>query len=347
MTFNYNTKFVIIVPVYNTASYLLECLNSLLNLQYKNFTVFIVDDGSTDDSWNIISKFTKQDHRFVAQKKKNGGVSSARNFALDLIEKDSFFDAICFVDSDDVVNCNLLNIYAEGIEKYGAEFVALGVEAFNKKGVLKNKDKVMHSPLVLTGEDIFSFVFATRKFKDRRSPAASLFIGNVAFNLKTVKKMRFDESKLKGEDQHYILRALLRVQKAVAFSEIGYKYRLRNSSLSHDPLVSSSDLQTYLKLIKNESMLPSTCYQVIELRAFDAWWQTMRISVEKKEFDDRWDFFVETFNFLKENCKTKVFSNSALKKRVWIFHLGKKVVKFYFRFRINKTSSEKLRDAFP
>ena len=98
-----NPKIAIITPVYNTARYLRECLDSILSQTYKNFAVFTIDDGSTDDSGQILDEYAAKDCRIITIHKKNGGVSSARNTALDAIENDGSFDYITFVDSDDVV----------------------------------------------------------------------------------------------------------------------------------------------------------------------------------------------------------------------------------------------------
>lgn len=80
------TKVAIVVPVYNVAPYLNECLDSILTQTYTNFTVFAVDDGSTDESGAILDEWASKDTRFVVIRQKNGGLSAARNAALDLIE---------------------------------------------------------------------------------------------------------------------------------------------------------------------------------------------------------------------------------------------------------------------
>lgn len=81
-------KVAVVLPVYNTARYLRECLDSILAQSYKNFVVFAVDDGSTDTSGQILNEYTAKDQRIVTFHKKNGGVSSARNVALDAIENE-------------------------------------------------------------------------------------------------------------------------------------------------------------------------------------------------------------------------------------------------------------------
>jgi glycosyltransferase involved in cell wall biosynthesis len=72
----------IIVPCYNQAIYLTECLNSVLAQTYDHWECLIVDDGSPDNTAEVAIKFEKQDTRFIYLKKENGGLPSARNYGI-------------------------------------------------------------------------------------------------------------------------------------------------------------------------------------------------------------------------------------------------------------------------
>ena len=75
----------IIIPVYNVANYLVECLESVVQQTYHNWECILVDDGSTDNSGKICDEYADNDKRFVVIHKENGGVPSARNAALEVI----------------------------------------------------------------------------------------------------------------------------------------------------------------------------------------------------------------------------------------------------------------------
>lgn len=75
-------KISIIVPTYNQAEYLDECLQSVLDQTYTDWECIIVDDGSTDDTEKLIEHWLLKDERFKYSKKTNGGVSSARNLGI-------------------------------------------------------------------------------------------------------------------------------------------------------------------------------------------------------------------------------------------------------------------------
>ncbi|EQC69292.1 glycosyl transferase [Streptococcus sp. HSISB1] len=90
-------KFSIIVPAYNVAQYIEECVESVLNQDYDNYEVIIVDDGATDETPQIIDNLAKKSEKVIALHKENGGASSARNQGIQL----SSGDYVLFLDGDD------------------------------------------------------------------------------------------------------------------------------------------------------------------------------------------------------------------------------------------------------
>ena len=90
-------KISVIVPVYNCEDYLEESIRSILNQSFNDIEIICVDDGSTDDSLNILKELSKQDTRLKVYTQENQGASVARNNAL---EKASG-DYIYFFDADD------------------------------------------------------------------------------------------------------------------------------------------------------------------------------------------------------------------------------------------------------
>ncbi len=86
----------VIVPIYNVAPYLKECLQSLVHQSYENLDIVLVDDGSSDESLEIALEFATSDSRIFVVSKPNGGLSSARNFGLEFIKTSAlrnFFDS--------------------------------------------------------------------------------------------------------------------------------------------------------------------------------------------------------------------------------------------------------------
>ncbi|WP_455106834.1 glycosyltransferase family 2 protein [Porphyromonas sp.] len=91
-------KLAVIVPVYKVEPYLRQCIDSILSQSYQDLKVILVDDGSPDSCGAICDEYAARDPRVLALHKPNGGLSSARNFALPYIED---CPLVTFVDSDD------------------------------------------------------------------------------------------------------------------------------------------------------------------------------------------------------------------------------------------------------
>ena len=87
----------VIVPVYNVAPYLAQCLDSILSQSYMELEVLLVDDGSTDESGTLCDAYVQRDERIRLIRQANAGLSAARNVAMEQMRGEFFF----FVDSDD------------------------------------------------------------------------------------------------------------------------------------------------------------------------------------------------------------------------------------------------------
>ena len=98
-------KVSVIVPVYNVEAYLDRCLDSLVNQTLKDIEIIVVNDGSPDNSQDIIDKYVKKYENVFGYKKKNGGLSDARNYGLNKASG----DYIAFVDSDDYVESTMFS----------------------------------------------------------------------------------------------------------------------------------------------------------------------------------------------------------------------------------------------
>lgn len=111
----------VIIPVYNAAPYLEGCVNTILGQTYQVFEILLIDDGSTDTSASICDQLSLRDNRIRVFHIENGGASKARNFGLARISPESQF--VTFVDSDDWVKENYLEVLLAQQEKYNADIV--------------------------------------------------------------------------------------------------------------------------------------------------------------------------------------------------------------------------------
>lgn len=112
-------KASIIIPVHNTGRYLRECLTSAVNQSLKDIEIIIVNDGSTDNSGDIIEKFRLQDNRIIVLTQKQQGVSAARNNALELANGEFVY----FFDSDDIIASNFIEEHYYTAKKNNSDIV--------------------------------------------------------------------------------------------------------------------------------------------------------------------------------------------------------------------------------
>lgn len=109
----------IIVPIYNAEQYLRRCVDSILNQEYTDFELLLVNDGSTDASGDICEEYGDQDPRVIVIQKENTGVSDSRNRALDRAQG----KYLQFLDSDDWITPDATRLFVRAAEEYGCDMV--------------------------------------------------------------------------------------------------------------------------------------------------------------------------------------------------------------------------------
>ena len=119
-------KLSIIIPVYNAEKYIEECIKSVLNQKYKDFEIIIVNDGSTDNSLNIISKLKNSYGKIKLFNLENNGVSNARNFGIE----QSKGEYIGFVDADDLIDEEMYLTLMKNMENESLDIIMCARENF-------------------------------------------------------------------------------------------------------------------------------------------------------------------------------------------------------------------------
>ncbi len=108
-------RFSIVVPIYNVEDYLDNCVKSILNQNYRDFELILVDDGSPDNCGAMCDGYAKEDERVKVIHKLNGGLADARNAGLDAATG----EYIIFIDSDDGMEGEIaLDIINSAIDRY-------------------------------------------------------------------------------------------------------------------------------------------------------------------------------------------------------------------------------------
>lgn len=119
----------IIIPVYNVAEFLEECVNSVISQTYENLEVILVDDGSIDKSGSICDFYKQKDERIKVVHKENGGQSDARNVGIQMATGKYLY----FLDSDDILAKEAIYIMVNVAEKSDCDVVMSAAQVFKKK----------------------------------------------------------------------------------------------------------------------------------------------------------------------------------------------------------------------
>lgn len=125
-------KISVIVPIYNVSQYLRKCIDSILEQDYKNFEIILINDGSTDDSGKICDEYAEKYKNINVYHQKNCGISSARNLGVSKVTG----KYIAFVDSDDFVMKDFLSSMHSNLKQNNVDISCCGsYEYFNENKI--------------------------------------------------------------------------------------------------------------------------------------------------------------------------------------------------------------------
>lgn len=212
-----NELISIIVPVYNTQQYIDRCLNSLINQTYTNIEIIVIDDGSTDASYERCVKTAETDKRVKVYQQQNGGVSIARNHGLSVAQGNYF----CFVDSDDYVSSIFVETLLNNLLETHSDLSAVSSVRRGELAVSRDKYKleVWDNRQILVKYIMESKPLNTVSFK--------------LFSKKCIDGITFEPGLELGEDTLFAFMAIDKCEKMV-FQDIPlYYYYQRQGSASH------------------------------------------------------------------------------------------------------------------
>ena len=249
----------IIVPIYNVEDYIKTCVNSIINQTYDNLEIFLIDDGSKDNSSIIIDELSKKDNRIKVIHKENGGVSSARNVGL----SEANGKYIVFIDGDDYIENDYIEYFYNLINKdnYDMAFNSKCFNLTNNKRNNNEKYSVFDSEIII--EDIYT-----------DNIGCGVAVWNKIYKKDFLDKnnIRFDEKIWYGEGMLFNINCLIKTAKVIVGENLLYHQvfnpnsAMRNFNLNSNICgLKSLDLQktlleTYNINIKNAWNYHKRCF---------------------------------------------------------------------------------------
>ena len=288
----FNKMISIIVPVYNVESYLKECLESIRQQTFTDIEVILVNDGSTDGSREICERYCEKDIRFRLINQENQGQSVARNRGV----KESVGQFIMFVDSDDVINTNVLEVLLP--------YMKTDVDIVECRMTRKKEEFFLNktSTIVFEGNSKEAILNCIA-FKEVKYCAFKKL-----YRREIVQKIPFLEGYI-YEDVFTGINYLKHIRKIVVIDYIGYYYRVRaNSTMTKS--FNEKDLDIFKvgnKLIDSfkddENMLPYIGYFLFYL----GHGHYLKDGINKKSpYVDLYEDFIRNAAFIAKQSKEVV-----------------------------------------
>lgn len=249
-------RFSIIVSFYNIEKYVRKCMDSIISQSYSEFEVIAVDDGSTDDTGNILDHYSEVDSRIKVIHKKNEGVNKARKTATSKCAG----DYIVVVDGDDWISTD----YLEKIDKVlrdtdkEVDIVITGyVEAYEDKNINIKPISINGSVGIFDRDDMEKFLFP-----QLFSTIPVLWAKAFKRDLYTKYQMKLADSIKMGEDSCITFPCIIDSKYVGIVDEPLYFYRQNPYSLTKHPKKYLTWEGTYKRIEYLESVLPLNKYNL-------------------------------------------------------------------------------------
>lgn len=219
-------KVSIVIPVYNAEKFIKKCTNSILNQTYKNIELILVNDGSKDDSLNVLKEIAKKDKRVIVIDQKNSGAAQARNTGL----KKCTGDYLVFVDIDDWLDKDYIESYVNGTENGKYDFVIGGYRQVVGKKIRKT--------IKLNNQPFSKYICG--------GPWCHLI------KMDFVKKHNIYFTNVNiGEDTCFITKAFSCGAKVNCISYVGYNYYFNDKSLTNVQYKQLNDRLNIIELMND------------------------------------------------------------------------------------------------
>lgn len=219
-----NNLVSVIVPVYNIEDYIDRCLDSIVNQTYKNIEIMLIDDGSSDSSSKKCKEWEKKDKRIRFFHKENGGLSDARNFAIDRMNG----EYVTFIDGDDFVANDFVETMLYLIQKNNSDISVCINTLYYEDGTLKHVYPNHNGNNTITKNNFEMLEEMLYQKKFDTTACIKMFKSNLFDDI------RFPNGKL-YEDLDTVYKVFLKSKKISYINKEMYYYFQRSSSIVGKP----------------------------------------------------------------------------------------------------------------
>ena len=218
-------KVSIVLPCYNVSKFLEDCFKSLDNLIYENVEIIFVNDGSKDNTLELLNEYCNQNKKARVITKENGGVASARNLGIE----HATGDYIYFYDPDDIVPPNIINVLLSSMISTNSQLCIMHYDKIKENYKYENikfrKNNKIKSKIYDKKSTILNFI--SQKLTD-------YFVWNKLYDLHIIKdnNVRFLQGCRYGEEVYFNYKYMTFISQSVYLKNRVYYYRVRANSLA-------------------------------------------------------------------------------------------------------------------
>ena len=292
-------KVSIIVPIYNTEKYLERSLDSIVAQSFTNLEIILVNDGSTDNSLEIIKRYADKDKRIKVIDQENKGVSEGRNIAL----KNATGDYLAFVDPDDWIDLDDIEKMVAFEEKKESD-----ISFFNYKinGVIQKNNKIENE---YNENNINNFI---KLLINGDIPG---YLWRLLLRKNITKNINFKKDLKIAEDLVFILEILKNTKKISKSEEAYYNYFLEENSLTRAKnkyainMHNTFTMNKYIKELYSEFEIIANTKHISEIGLYIL--KMHRDGYNKEKLKEEFNFLVNSQEY--QNMKTKINYNELSK----------------------------------
>ena len=213
----------VIIPAYNVEDYIGDCVNSIMNQTFKDLEIICINDGSEDNTLNILRQFESKDDRIIVIDQENNGVGTARNAGLDAATGEYIY----FIDSDDFLDSNALSELYDIAKENEADLIIFKSQNFNHdptEPFVEEYNEMEQIPSSFKNK-LFSFKDMLEHFTK-----IDVTIWNKFFKHDLIEDVRFDEDII-FEDNLFTVDYFFKANRVYFYDKVLYHRRLRPNSI--------------------------------------------------------------------------------------------------------------------
>ena len=268
----------ICMPIYNVEKYLDQCLESIIQQTFRDFEVIMVDNGSTDNSFNICQMYALKDERFKLYRQEKAGVAAVRNTCL----KHVHGEYVAWIDSDDWIDNDYLEKLVETQKKTQADIICIGNKTYMNDQIYlgSHQNKYGSYPgCEIPKKDAIGDIFF--------GMLSLISLWGCLIKKSLYRGFIFSEDN-RYDDQGNKFKLYLQANKIVGIPEVAYTYRVREESITQ------SDTEL-LKFLEEQTANLEKLFYYVEVADFETdyfyhrylEWLTRKLSEEAVKNDSK------------------------------------------------------------